>query len=211
MDCALLVRMSALPPAVSLRELRERVASCEEGVLQHHFCDTPLRHTFDNPDYRNDFAVWAKLYLGDRVLSERLGIIDPYSFDCASDLRAHLVDLLDERLGEVSSFAPVPPGDEFYFKESTTIVFDTGIDVPTPEEIPGAVRRMTPGSVFYHFLEARRRPPEGVDDFSAWLSKRGERYAPFVAALGGIDVYFLGLGGLREALLDALAPLEERP
>ena len=64
---------------LDLRELRERIAVCGENVLFHHFCETTLRGTFDNPDYRNDFAVWSKLYLGDRVLAERLGILDPYA------------------------------------------------------------------------------------------------------------------------------------
>ncbi len=62
-DCALLTRMSGLPPAFNLRELRERIAACGDNVLFHHYCETTLRATFDNPDYRNDFAVWSKLYL----------------------------------------------------------------------------------------------------------------------------------------------------
>src|SRR4030042_189085 len=78
-DCALLIRMSGLPPAMNLRELRDRIASCGENVLYHHFCETTLRPTFDDPDYRNDFAVWSKLYLGDRGLAERLGVLAPSS------------------------------------------------------------------------------------------------------------------------------------
>jgi len=37
MDCVLLTRMSGLPEAASLRELRERLAVCGENVLYHHF------------------------------------------------------------------------------------------------------------------------------------------------------------------------------
>ena len=36
-DCALLVRMSGLPPAFNLRELRDRIAVCGENVLFHHY------------------------------------------------------------------------------------------------------------------------------------------------------------------------------
>src|SRR3990170_9059892 len=85
-DCSLLIRMSGLLPAADLRELRDRIAACGENVLFHHFFETPLRPTFDNPDYRNDFAVWAKLYLDDRVLAERLGILDPYSCSSLDEL-----------------------------------------------------------------------------------------------------------------------------
>ena len=52
MDCALLVRMSGLPLAMNLRELRDRIAICGENVLYHHFCETTLRPMFDDPDYR---------------------------------------------------------------------------------------------------------------------------------------------------------------
>ncbi|MFH0813630.1 MAG: DUF5752 family protein [Pseudomonadota bacterium] len=69
-DCALLTRMSGMPPAFNLRELKDRIAACSPDVLYHHFCETPLVPSFDYPDYRNDFAVWAKCQLGDEVLAE---------------------------------------------------------------------------------------------------------------------------------------------
>jgi len=50
-DCALLRRMSGLPPAVNLRELRERIVACSPDVLYHHFCDTQLAPSSDYPDY----------------------------------------------------------------------------------------------------------------------------------------------------------------
>ena len=78
-DCVLLSLMSGMPPAFNLRELRDRIAACSQDVLYHHFCETTLVASFDYPDYRNDFAVWASKRLGDKVLAERLGII-PTSF-----------------------------------------------------------------------------------------------------------------------------------
>ncbi|MGE5189322.1 MAG: DUF5752 family protein [Gemmatimonadota bacterium] len=210
-DCALLTRMSGLLPAVNLRELRDRVAVCSENVLYHHFCETPLRVSFDNPDYRNDFAVWVKLYLGDRVLAERLGILDPYSFPSFEDLRAEVLDLLDERLSELVMVPWARPGDEFSFMEATTVVFGTGETIPHPRDLAAAIRGMTNGSVYYHFLEARRRPPVGVDDFSAWLGHEGDTYAHYVRALGTIDYYFHTLTHLRADILRALAEAENGP
>src|SRR5512142_736979 len=125
-DCALLTRMSGLPPAINLRGLRERIAL---------FCESTLRGTFDNPDYRNDFAVWSKLYLGDRVLAERLGILDPYEFISLGELRAATLEVIDERLGESSMIPWARPGDELYFMEATTVVFDTGIRISHPREL----------------------------------------------------------------------------
>ena len=203
-DCALLIRMSGLPPAMNLRELRDRIASCGENVLYHHFCETTLRPTFDDPDYRNDFAVWSKLYLGDRVLAERLGILDPYSMGGTEELRAATLEIIDDRLGELTMVPWVRPGDEFLFKEAMTVVFDTGERIHAPKELAPAIRRMTNGSVYYHFLEALRRPPVGKDDFSAWILEEGEKYSSYLVSLGSIDILFHSLDHLRKELVRVL-------
>lgn len=203
-DCALLVRMSGLPPAINLRELRMRIAACSESVLIHHFCETLLRPTFDNPDYRNDFAVWAKLYLGDRVLAERLGLIDPYAMTSIEELRNVVLDILEDRLSEVSDVSSVSVGDEFFFLEATTVTFDTGERITHPRELAAAVRGMTNGSVYYHFLEARRRLAGGMDDFSAWLHEDPEKYRKLIEALKSIDFYFYSLPELRRQIVLAV-------
>lgn len=208
-DCALLMRMSGLPPAMNLRELRDRIATCDGNVMYHHFCETTLRPTFDDPDYRNDFAVWSKQYLGDRVLAERLGILDPYSFPGMEELRAVVLEIIDDRLGELTMIPWVRLGDEFLFKQSTTVVFDTGERIQDPKDLHDAIRRMTNGSVYYHFLEALRRPPVGKDDFSAWLMDAGEEFEPYLRILGAIDIQFHSLAHLREDLARALRPAEE--
>ena len=203
--------MSGFLPAINLRELRERIAVCSENVLFHHFCETTLRGTFDNPDYRNDFAVWAKLYLGDRVLAERLGILDPYEFSSLGELRGATLEVIDERLGELTTIPWARPGDELYFMEATTVVFDTGIRIPHPGELAAAIGAMTGGSVYYHFLEARRRPPNGKDDFTAWLLKNevGDKNRPYIEALARIDFYFHSLIHLRKELVKVLSALED--
>jgi len=207
-DCALLVRMSGLAPATNLRELRDRIAACSANVLFHHYCETPLRTTFDNPDYRNDFAVWAKLYLGDRVLAERLGILDPYSFPSLEELRTATLEVIDERLSESPMVPWARPGDEFFFMEATTVVFSAGVRIAHPSRLAPHIRKMTNGSVYYHFLEARRRPPIGVDDFSAWLTECGEECRPYVDALASIDFYFHNLLHLRREIARVLSEVK---
>jgi len=209
-DCALLARMSGLPPAFNLRELRERVAVCSENVLFHHYCETTLRSTFDNPDYRNDFAVWSKLYLGDRVLAERLGILDPYSFPSLGELRAATLEVIDERLGELTMIPWARQGDEFFFMEATTVMFSAGVRISHPSELADAVRKMTNGSVYFHFLEARRRPAIGKDDFTTWLleSADGEGNRPYIEALASIDYQFHTLPDLRKELASRLSGLD---
>lgn len=209
-DCALLVRMSGLSPAINLRELRERIAVCSDNVLFHHFCEPLLRPAFDNPDYRNDFAVWVKLYLGDRVLSERLGILDPFSMGSLEELRTVTLDILDERLSEVVAIPSAAPGDEFFFLEATTVVFDTGDRIDSPRELAAAIGGMTNGSIYYHFLEARRRTPVGKDDFTAWLREEEKKNARYIRALESIDFYFHSLSNLKEEIVAALSRVDRK-
>jgi len=205
MDCVLLSRMSGLPPAVNLRELRDRLAVCSEDVIYHHFCETWLRPTFDDPDFRNDFALWAKSGLHDRVLAERLAIIEPYEFATMGDLRLHLLELIEERLGELQPWVPMSrAGSEFNFMQATTVVFDTGERIKTPKLLADAVGRMTNGSIYFHFLEARRRPPVLQDDFSAWLMTLNGGYQRLISALGEIDIYFSSLAEIRAEIVRVL-------
>jgi len=210
MDCSLLIRMSGLPPAYNLRELRDRIAVCSPDVLYHHFCETPLSPSFEYPDHRNDFAVWASRRLSDKVLAERLGAVDPYACPSIEGLRETVLDVIDERLSEVTMIPWARPGHEFYFMEATTLVFDSGERVRTLRELPRAIGRMSNGSIYFHFVEAQRRPPVGVDDFSHWIGGFGEPGAPYVEALRRIDFYFYTLRELREALVRVLDPLRGR-
>jgi hypothetical protein len=210
MDCALLTRMSGLPPAFNLRDLRDRIGICSEDVLYHHFCETSLRATFDDPEYRNDFAVWAKEMLVDRILAERLGIIDPYESESMSSLRQLTMDIIEDRLSELSPWVPaVRPGGEMYFMEAVIVVFETSRKVSRPSELAGAIQEMTNGSVFFHFLEGFRRPPLHKDDFSAWLLEYGPQGEQYAKAISRIDFYFKSLPALRNELVHALQAVKE--
>jgi len=203
-DCALLTRMSGLQPAFNLRELRERIATCSPEVLYHHFCETALVPSINYPDYRNDFAVWARRRLGDQILAERLGMIDPYIFLSLEELRQITLDIIDERLSEVSMIPWARQGQEFYFMQAVTIVFDTGKRVFQPHELSSAVNLMTNGSIYFHVLEARRRDPVGVDDFSAWIQGLEGDWERYIKAIREIDVTFHTLAEIRSELVEAV-------
>jgi len=113
-DCALLT-ISQGERAQNLRELRDRIRSVHPGSIYHHFWGGLLRPVFDDPEYRNDFAVWASRGLHDIRLAERLAIVDPTSFAILEDLRQELLEVVEERLEE-SEFVPWPkPTSSFFF------------------------------------------------------------------------------------------------
>jgi hypothetical protein len=200
-DCTLITRMVGISTAMSLRELQERVAICPQESLFHHFCETVIRPTFDDPEFRNDFAIWASRILRDRVLAERLGILNPYSMSDFEKLRREVLDIIDERLSELPTVLWAPRGEEFRFMRAVTVVFDTGKQFASPADLIREIPDMSLGSIYYHFVEARRRTKDRIDDFSAWLLENVEGSGLFCEALSKIDFYFLGLKELKQVLM----------
>lgn len=200
-DCTLLMKMSGLTPAFDLRDLRDRIALCSPTVIYHHFFENLLAPTFDYPDFRNDFAVWVKRQLEDNVLAERLGMIEPYRFDSLEELRIYTLDIIDERLSELYMIPTVTPGHEFYFKEAITIVFETGHVMHHPREMPDVMPLLTTSSIYYHFLEARRRTPGLTDDFSLWMENFGSTWVPLIHALRSMDFIFYSLPEIKKELI----------
>jgi len=197
------VRMAGVTAVINLRELRERLASAPLESIYHHCCEAAIRPSFDDPEFRNDFAVWCGRHLHDRVLAERLGMINPYAFSDFEALRQHLLERVDERLAEIPRESWYPAVEEFRFLQAATIVFDTDVELERPEEIRRAIAGMTKSSLYYHFVEARRRTPNGSDDFSWWLERFGEETNDLRQALAHVDFYFLNLAELKHALIEA--------
>lgn len=202
-DCALVVRMADVPPAYNLRELYDRVRSCLPDSIYHHFCETPLRATFDDPAFRNDFAVWSHRALNDDILAERLGILDPYDFGDIEELRQIVLDIIDDRLSEITHVPWAKSGQELHFLQALTVIFDTGRRIEDPVELPQAISQMTTSSLYYHFLEARRRVEGRLDDFTAWLQDWNDRGKPLIESFSVVDFYFLSLRELQTELSHA--------
>lgn len=200
-DCAIITRMGGVSSAVNLRELRERVAVCPAESLYYHFCETLVRPSFDDPEFRNDFAVWASRHLRDRVLAERLGIINPYTFEDIESLREKVIDIMDERLAEAPYIPWVPKGEDFRFMRGVTIVFDTHVELKTPKDLVNHFPAMSLSAIYYHFVEARRRTPGNTDDFTTWLVDLEEKPEELIRALAHVDFYFLNLSELKDVLV----------
>jgi hypothetical protein len=196
-DCALISRAVGLAAAATLRELRARVEACPCASLYHHFCETKLRPSFDDPEYPNDLAAWAAHALRDAVLGERLAMIDGFEYEDLEILRADTLDVIDQRLGEAPSLAWAQPDENFEFMQAMTVVFDTGACADSIEALTQAVDTMSNGSIYFHFVEARRRPPWGKDDFSTWISTWDSPPADLAAALSSIDFRWLSLHGIK--------------
>jgi hypothetical protein len=198
-DCALITIATGIR-AQNLRELRDTLETVHASSIYYHFWGRFLSSSFEQPEFNNDFAAWGRHGLHDYVLAERLAVVDPTEFPDLELLRQELIEIIEERLYE-SAIVPWAKTDQlFYFKRSKIVVFDTKQRIADPTVLPQVLPSLSLSSIFYHFIDARRRPPEGVDDFSAWLDAFGETYAGLRNEIGSIDLYFSTMSEIRTRL-----------
>lgn len=203
-DCAL-IALAAGRHATNLGELKSILSTIPADSIYHHFWGGLLHPRFDDPEYRNDFAVWVQRELHDHALAERLAIIDPAEFDDLEVLRATLIDLIEERIDEKELLNWLPAAAPFHFLRSRIAVFDSGLRAETPEDLYRLLPRLSSGCIFYHCIDARRRNAEHLDDFSVWLRDFGEPCAELCGRLAEIDPYFGGLTRLKSQIEEVFA------
>ncbi len=198
-DCAL-VAIATGERAQSLRELRNVLRDIHPGSVYYHFWGGLLRPRFDNPDYINDFAVWAYYGLHDGALAERLAVIDPTDYPSIEALREKVIDVIEERLDETETVSWSAHDNQFHFIRSQIVVFDTRKRIENPEALVEIIPNMSVGSVFYHFIDARRRSERREDDFRTWMRGLGDSYNELRRRLAEVDPYFVTLAQLRDQL-----------
>jgi hypothetical protein len=200
-DCAL-IAIAAGKKAQNLRELREHIRNIDLNSLYYHFWGGLLRPRFDNPEYHNDFAIWVAHALHNRLVAERLAVIDPMAYETLEDLRTELIETIEECLDEIQFPTWAGRDDQFEFVRYQIVIFDTNITVTHPEDLVRVFPRMPVGSIFYHFIEGRRRNRNSLDDFRNWLMTFGDEYAELGQSIGEICPYFTPLRELRKELIE---------
>ena len=198
-DCALIALATGWK-AHNLSELYYRLQTVPEASVYYHYWGGLLLPRFEEREFNNDFAAWARHCLHDHILAERLAVVDPGAHQTLAGLRAETLEIIEQRLDELEGAPAAKPGQQFQFIMSRMVVFDTGMRIRTPEEMAGAIPSFSAGAVFYHFIDARRRAPLGTDDFSGWLSGFGPQAERLTADMAGLDPYFTTLTGLRQKI-----------
>jgi hypothetical protein len=180
-----------------LREFKECLLRVPESSIYHHFWGRFLEPQFTEPEYSNDFASWVYHRLNEKALAEKLSIILPTDYEDIESIRNELIEKVEDRLYE-SEFVPwTRAADQFHFIRSQIVVVDTGRYLDKPSDLETAVPEMTIGSIFYHFIDARKRTEDRSDDFSAWLVGWGDKYNDLRLKLMAVDPFFSSLEELR--------------
>ena len=198
-DCAL-VALATGKKARLLQEFRRELADIDAASIYHHFWGGLLQPRFEEREYNNDFAAWVRHGIHDAVLAERLAALTPTDFADLDVLRREIIELIDARLDETEYLFWMRASQQFEFICSQIVVFDTERQLQQPTELATATTNLSTSSIFYHFIDARRRTSDGGDDFSDWLAVFGDEFAPLREQLRGIDPYFGSLSELRDQL-----------
>jgi hypothetical protein len=202
-DCALSV-ISTGESASSLMQLREKLFTIPLNSIYYHFWGVRLRSSFHHPEYHNDFARWANSHLRDSILCERLSIIDATAYKDLEELRHVLIDIMEDRLDELEFILWKKGSKSFYFLRSSIVIFDSGLVAHHPPELKNIIPALPLSSIFYHFIDARNRTKERIDDFSSWLMGFSEEASPLVQKIQHIDPYFLSLSEIKQKLMDVV-------
>ena len=198
-DCDL-VAIATGQRAQNLKELRNNLLTCHPGCVYYHFWGGLIRPRFVDPEYNNDFAAWASHGIHDKKLAETLGVVDPTDYKDIEDLRNQLIEIIEQRLDESEYLTWSHSDRQFNFIRSEIVIFDTKHIVKSPEELAELISRLSVTSIFYHFIDARRRSPKGEDDFRNWLISVNGKYSQLCNLISQVDPYFITLNELRAQL-----------
>ncbi len=186
--------------AKNIREFRDALAVVSEGSIFHHIYQYLLKgHMFE---YTNDFSQWAGESLEERALAEQLSNVDPYDFENIETLRKELLQTVDDYLEKFPEPRNALPGDEFFFNETITLVFQAGVGVRNLAEFVMAIKYIDASSLYYHFFDARRRFEGKSNDFSQWFEEKlGKK--DLAEKLRFIDPFMHNLEGIRTRIATA--------
>ncbi|NQV41782.1 MAG: hypothetical protein HQ506_05455 [Candidatus Marinimicrobia bacterium] len=201
MDCAL-IALATGKRARTLKNLRDYLETIEPQSIYYHFWGSLLRPRFEDAEYHNDFAGWAAHSLHDTMTAERLGIVNPLAFQTMEELRQELMDIIDERIDELEVLPASSKDSQFEFISSDMVVFRSDTVIRTAAELLKVIPTLSLGSIFYHFIDARRRTEVSHDDFSTWLQQY--ECAEAVQGLAEIDPFFTSLSALRQEITEIL-------
>jgi trehalose synthase-fused probable maltokinase len=170
------------------RQLAERLDEVPLDSIYYHTHAFFLRHRFLAGAYPNDFATWVAVQVRDRVLGERLAMVDPAEFPTLQALREELVAVIDDHLRTLQVVPGVIFGEPFDFIQSRIVEVPTALEVRTLQDFRDVLLDVDASAIYFHLVEARMRLGRGQNDFAAWLD-RGLGLPKLAARVRAVDPY----------------------
>jgi hypothetical protein len=187
----------------SARDEQQLVEAIEEIPLDSIYYHTHsffLRHKYIVGPYPNDFATWAAIQVRDRVLGEKLGILDPYDFENLEAVRAEIVTIIEEHLSQLQIIPRAIYGEPFYFMQSRIIEVPTDLEARTLTEFREILATVDVSVVYYHTFEAMLRLGRKKGDFALWVED--QLGLPELAKkISTLDPYMTSLESVRTRII----------
>jgi Family of unknown function (DUF5752) len=189
--------------AANLGELLEALHNCSEDSIFQHTFRTLQEHHFIREGYSNDFAHWAHIARHEQGLAKKLADVDIRSFTSIGDLRAHIVQMVEEYLRREPASRDRAALKPFCFCSSETVVMPTSFVAHSLREFATAMEQVSVHSIHYHFIEARLRLKFRTNDFSQWLDQElGMKQE--ASQLNALDIYTSNLEEIRGQIVAIL-------
>lgn len=189
--------------AQDIHRLLEIIEEAPADSMYYHTHSYYLRHPYTQELYPNDFATWVARHAQDRVLGERLGVVDPFDFDDIETVRAELVAIIGDHLDHAKGHVSTRVAEPFEFIRSHVIDVNLYIEVTTLQEFRDELSRVEIGAVYNHICEARMRKRRPSGDFADWLSSEaGLGLTELGARVVKVGRLGLNLEGMRARIVD---------
>jgi len=183
------------------QQLLEAIEEIPLDSLSYHTQSFFLRHAYIAGPYPNDFATWAAIQVRDRVLGEKLGILNPYDFENLEALRAEIVNIIDEHLSQLQIIPRVIYGEPFHFMQSRIIEVPTGLEARTLTEFKNILATADASVVYYHNFEAILRLGRKEGDFALWIEEQLD-LPELARRISRLDFYMTSLESIRHRIIN---------
>jgi len=183
------------------QQLLEAIEEIPLDSLSYHTQSFFLRHTYIAGPYPNDFATWAAIQVRDRVLGEKLGILNPYDFENLEALRTEIVNIIDEHLCQLQIIPRVIYGEPFHFMQSRIIEVPTGLEARSLTEFRKILATVDTSAVYYHNFEAILRLGRKMGDFALWIEEQ-LNLPELAQKISKVDFYMTSLESIRHRIIN---------
>lgn len=188
--------------AMDEQRLLEIIEEVPEDSIYYHTHSYYLRHAYTQGLFPNDFATWVALHAQDRMLGERLGMLDPFEFDSIEQVRGEILSIMEEHLSHMKTVPRSTTGEPFEFVRSRVIDADLELEVRTLQEFREAMACVDVGAIYNHVCEARLRKGRLQGDFAGWLAAEDGLGLPELAEqVGKVGRLGLSLEGIRKRII----------
>jgi len=188
--------------AMDEHRLLELIEEVPADSIYYHTHSYFLRHAYTQQLYSNDFASWVVLYAQDRVLGERLGVLDPFAFGDIEQLRDEILRIMADHLNHSTASSRCVVSEPFEFIRSHIIEVPLDLETRTLNEFYDALANVEVGAVYNHVCEARMRKRQLSVDFARWLSsEEGLGLQELALRVEQVGRLGLNLEGMRNKIL----------